>query len=180
MSGGWEPGGSSGGDGRPPAAACARVLRALEDCRTKHPRQPEVCKHLEQRAGWCLFRQMCPEEVESVEACTGRGAGRGPAGATLPPAVPRRCHQQVMGLESCISYHQTLAELEQQQQQERERELAREEQRGEQQQQQVHGTEQQGSQQQHPTEPGGEQLPPGLQAQQAAAPGRGGEPVLVG
>jgi hypothetical protein len=79
---------------------CDRLLRALDECARRHPRQPAVCAHLHAAAGWCLFREGCPAEVADVEACARVPAGAAGAG---PPAVPRRCQPQALRLEACLA-----------------------------------------------------------------------------
>lgn len=70
-----------------------------------HPRHDQrplidtqvVCKRLSAVLAWCLIRQVCPAEVDAVEACAG---GHGYGG--LPPSVPSRCRRAAMELDFCL------------------------------------------------------------------------------
>lgn len=82
-------------------ASCTRVLHALEGCQRKHPHEAGyVCAHLQRAAGWCLFRQACPDEGEpgpqALPACIQTGCQPGLMPKALCPALrlatPARCH----------------------------------------------------------------------------------------
>lgn len=68
-------------------ASCIKVLNALSDCQRKHPHEAGyVCAHLQRAAGWCLFRQACPDEGERGPlCCTWRSILPGSATRFAPP-----------------------------------------------------------------------------------------------
>lgn len=59
-----------------------------------------VCRHLEQAATWCLVKEVCREEAESVEDCVGGRSKYGP-----PSSVPERCKKAMRALDACMEAH---------------------------------------------------------------------------
>ncbi|GMH38602.1 hypothetical protein BSKO_06486 [Bryopsis sp. KO-2023] len=86
--------------------SCERKLEALRDCARKHPRDHKtICKHLHVAAGFCVFGQLCPEEVDGLLECSGRGS----QGLNLR-SVPARCQKYLDRLDGCIQGHQEAAQ----------------------------------------------------------------------
>lgn len=64
-----------------------------------------VCQHLAASAGWCMWSNLCPQEVRGIEDCLGVASSAGTA-----PRIPQRCAPQAARLEACIEAHQLLAD----------------------------------------------------------------------
>lgn len=77
---------------------CKKVLTALSDCQRKHPHESSyVCAHLQRAAGWCLFRQACPDEGGQGYrgCCTWHSHLLVPQPWALPTGCPRPSARRV-------------------------------------------------------------------------------------
>jgi len=74
-----------------------------------NPQQPQhqqfVCQNLTASAGWCMWSNLCPEEVRGIEDCIGVSST-----SAAPRGIPPRCATKVALLEACIEAHQLLAD----------------------------------------------------------------------
>eukprot|EP00208_Stichococcus_sp_RCC1054_P005214 CAMPEP_0206139938 /NCGR_PEP_ID=MMETSP1473-20131121/7818_1 /ASSEMBLY_ACC=CAM_ASM_001109 /TAXON_ID=1461547 /ORGANISM="Stichococcus sp, Strain RCC1054" /LENGTH=112 /DNA_ID=CAMNT_0053533889 /DNA_START=166 /DNA_END=507 /DNA_ORIENTATION=+ len=85
---------------------CERLLAAYMDCEQKHKLDARsVCRHLEALTGWCLIREVCPQEVDDLRDCVGVKPGQ-PIG--IPGSAPRQCRGAEMRMMTCLKRQQDL------------------------------------------------------------------------
>ncbi|KAF5842730.1 hypothetical protein DUNSADRAFT_5497 [Dunaliella salina] len=88
--------------------SCDKILQSLRDCTKKTGQQGSelFCQHLHQQAGWCLFKALCPAEVEGLEDCLGITNIR-----THSSHIPaNKCRLQQELLSACIEGQQAASE----------------------------------------------------------------------
>jgi hypothetical protein len=87
-----------------PGMSCYEVMRALKDCKAKHPGQDNgICQHLTSAAGWCIFQSICPREVAALEDCVGVKNLRAVS------HIPARCADREELLSACLEGTQQAA-----------------------------------------------------------------------
>ena len=85
--------------------SCYQVMRALQDCTKKHPKEGNgICQHLTAQAGWCIFQSICPKEVRALEDCVGVSSIRSVS------HIPTRCAEREELLSACLEGQRQAAE----------------------------------------------------------------------